>query len=418
MNIYKAFKENILPTPEPSSDIYDVDNNTSKNERLAKSPIPKLNKSIKEPLKLSVINDTNSNIFNNLSQQLATPPPSSPLSINKVSPHSYTLNDLPPSSPPSLSEDIEEQNTIVNNGKSTLLNELDFDGEVSEQSEEDDDYDDTPKSLFASPSRTLVLGRGDKNWKNRIDVPLSPRIDRVRHYVLPSTHTTISRTHVTIEPIKRLNAFDVRVYGKNGIAINGMKFATGSRLRISKPSTKPGLTVSTMKPNKYAKKPRYKMIMNLDKDFLVLDLHDAKFNLNWKDLNIRKAILSDCESDEEDVEDVNRTPTKRKRNITPSTPTNKPNIDYGNVAGLIAQTLALNVPTTLTPIKDIVSSMLSCNPSLEKEGSEDEWVDIVSQTLDKFVDMFGCVQRSGRVSKRKKKKSKFLTNIKIKGRIK
>ena len=271
---------------------------------------------------------------------------------------------------------------------------------------------ESPKSsdIFASPSRTLVLGRGKQDWGSN-KCTISPRIARVRHYVFPSTYTHISRTHLSVEPVSRMEAFMVRVYGRNGVRINGITFAHGSRLRITKTRDGDGLAVATLIPHKMAKKPRYKLTLTTHEPRLRITLGKTRLALHWTDLVHRKSVLSDCESDDSEskAQDCPPSPSKRKRvgvavkkeeqveNITQDAHnTSSPQINPDHL-GLIAQTLALNVPTSLTPVKEIVESLLANNPSLDKERSKSDWEETVQLTLIHAPnDMFGCVQRTGR----------------------
>ncbi|EIM22444.1 hypothetical protein WALSEDRAFT_68398 [Wallemia mellicola CBS 633.66] len=354
MNISRSYnKENWLPTPEPSSD------NDKYAAGLQKPALPALPPRPALP-KVAHMNHaiaTNPTIF-------ATPPPSSPL-------RSQSPAELASSPPAKTFATLarEESNESVESAHTT--------------------------DLFASPTRTLVLGRGRKNWTNaqkRLEIPLSPKIDRIRHYVFPSSFSHISRTHLSIYPNVKQNSFNIRILGQNGIKLNGRHFSKGTRLRVSK-NKDDGLAISCLMPHKLAKKPRYKLVMKSRAKQVNLTIGDTKLALHWSDLVHHKSILSDCESDESETE-MPTTPSKRKRRSTPSDITEEVSQEH---LGLIAQTLALNVPTSLTPIKEIASCLLNCNPSLEKEASLEEWEDIVQRTLlNAPGQMFGCVERSGR----------------------
>lgn len=182
--------------------------------------------------------------------------------------------------------------------------------------------------------------------------------------------------------------------------MNEKHFGNGVKLRVSK-SRSAGLTISCLMPHKFAKKPRYKLVMKSLAPSLNIALGRTRLVLHWSDLVHHKSVLSDCESDESDEEAVPGTPSKRKRAI--STGVDDVKEEEGDVEispdhlGLIAQTLALNVPTSLTPVKEIVSCLLANNPSLEKEGDREQWEEIVQRTLLYAPgEMFGCVERSGR----------------------
>ncbi|TIA88500.1 hypothetical protein E3P99_02567 [Wallemia hederae] len=425
-------KENIsyLPTPEPSSDVHDA-HAYAYADANAKIPPPTRKPALKKAYIQTPLNEAMEtrkqyggynalNGLNSLAELagLATPPPSSP-AIGGVDASAL------PSSPPSLpdfrgSESQKSRDDLEDENKDEFS---ESDSEAVAEAQESYDLtprkkrtltSESPKScdIFASPSRTLVLGRGKQDWGSK-KCTISPRIARVRHYVFPSTYTHISRTHLSVEPVSRMEAFMVRVYGRNGARINGITFAHGSRLRITKMRDSDGLAVSTLIPHKMAKKPRYKLTLTTHDPTLRITLGKTRLALHWTDLVHRKSVLSDCESDESESEaqDCPPSPSKRKRvgvevkkeeqienvqNTSDTTNNNTPQINPDHL-GLIAQTLALNVPTSLTPVKEIVDSLLANNPSLDKERSKGDWEETVQLTLIHAPnDMFGCVQRTGR----------------------
>ncbi|TIA99285.1 hypothetical protein E3P96_02958 [Wallemia ichthyophaga] len=410
-------KENYLPTPEPSSDagVY--------GEGSAYVPAPVHKPALKPMLKRGIpcmgtaVGGLNG--LDGLAQVagLATPPPSSPVSVHA---------------------DIQKQEQ-----EHTYSDFTSIDSDSASAEKQRDDNDElltraTPTKptqppqpethIHASPTRTTVIGRGRQDWQKAQGwhAHLQQTDGRARHYVFPSTHGHVSRVHLCVSPDAPHNSYTVHVLGRNGVTVNGRHIARGARLRMA--HRRGGVTVSCLVPHRLAARPRYKLVARSQTPAVDVALGHTRFAFHWNDLIQPKSVLSDCVSDESESEECDAdgaragpaTPTKRKRggkqekNVVNSVD-GADGVDKLNTAthtehrnthshththtlqhlGLVAQTLALNVPTSLTPVTDIVGCLLANNPSL-KDGRA-HWEEMVERTLlDAPGEMFGCVERSGR----------------------